>query len=248
MDGGAALAAVKDASKPAEERMACLMQLAQDRDARLAEAIEAALGSDQPALRARARAIVARTDAVRGESILREALAGGTLAERQAAVAALAALGTEGARTLVRAQLDALEAGRAEPGMALDIADAAAADPACAARVAALRAKLDADKPLGAWVMALEGGDADRGRQVVNFHSAAACLRCHMVEGTGGHAAPALAGVAGRHDRTGLVLSLVDPNAAVAQGFGTVSSMPAMGTVLTPREVRDVVEYLATLR
>jgi quinoprotein glucose dehydrogenase len=96
--------------------------------------------------------------------------------------------------------------------------------------------------------MALEGGDADRGRQVVNFHSAAACLRCHMVEGTGGHAAPALAGVAGRHDRTGLVLSLVDPNAAVAQGFGTVSSMPAMGTVLTPREVRDVVEYLSTLR
>jgi putative membrane-bound dehydrogenase-like protein len=248
MDGGAALAAVKDASKPVDERMACLMQLAQDRDARLGEALEAALGAEQPALRARARAIVARTDPVRGESILREALAGGTLAERQAAVAALAALGTDGARTLVRAQLDALEAGRAEPGMALDIADAAAADPTCAARVAALRAKLDADTPLGAWVMALEGGDAERGRQVVNFHSAAACLRCHMVEGTGGHAAPALAGVAGRHDRAGLVLSLVDPNAAVAQGFGTVSSMPAMGTVLTPREVRDVVEYLSTLR
>jgi len=97
-------------------------------------------------------------------------------------------------------------------------------------------------------VLALEGGDAERGRQVVNFNSAAACLRCHMVEGTGGHAAPALAGVAGRHDRKGLVLSLVDPNASVAEGFGAVSSMPAMGTMLTPREVRDVVEYLSTLR
>jgi mono/diheme cytochrome c family protein len=248
MDGGAALAAVKDAAKPADERVACLMQLAQDRDARLAEAIEAALGSQQPVLRARARAIVARTDPARGESLLREALSGGTLAERQAAVGALAALGSDGARVLVRAQLATLESGSAEPGMSLDIVEAAAADPACADRVAALRAKLDADKPLGAWVLALEGGDAERGRQVVNFNSAAACLRCHMVEGTGGHAAPALAGVAGRHDRKGLVLSLVDPNASVAEGFGAVSSMPAMGTMLTPREVRDVVEYLSTLR
>jgi cytochrome c553 len=248
MDGGAALAAVKDATKPVDERIACLMQLAQDRDAKLAEAIDAALASTQPALRARARAVTARIDPARGESILREALVGGTLAERQAAVTALGALGTDGARMLVRGQLDAVEASTADPGMALDIVEAASADPACTDRVAALRARLDAEKPLGAWVMALEGGDAERGRQVVNFNSAAACLRCHLVEGTGGHAAPSLAGIANRHGREGLVLSLVDPNAAVAEGFGTVSSMPAMGTVLTPREVRDVVEYLSTLR
>ena len=248
MDGGAALAAVKDATKPVDERIACLMQLAQDRDAKLAEAIDAALASTQPALRARARAVTARIDPARGESILREALVGGTLAERQAAVTALGALGTDGARMLVRGQLDAVEASAADPGMALDIVEAASADPACTERVAALRARLDAEKPLGSWVMALEGGDAERGRQVVNFHSAAACLRCHLVEGTGGHAAPSLAGIANRHGREGLVLSLVDPNAAVAEGFGTVSSMPAMGTVLTPREVRDVVEYLSTLR
>jgi mono/diheme cytochrome c family protein len=45
-----------------------------------------------------------------------------------------------------------------------------------------------------------------------------------------------------------MVLSLVEPNAEVAQGFGPISAMPAMGTVLTPREVRDVVEYLGTLK
>jgi quinoprotein glucose dehydrogenase len=83
---------------------------------------------------------------------------------------------------------------------------------------------------------------------VVNFNSAAACLRCHMIEGTGGHAAPSLAGVASRYDRKGLLQSLVEPNAAVAQGYGPISAMPAMGTVLTPREVRDVVEYLSTLK
>jgi mono/diheme cytochrome c family protein len=45
-----------------------------------------------------------------------------------------------------------------------------------------------------------------------------------------------------------MLLSIVEPNAQVAQGFGPISSMPAMGTVLTPREVRDVVEYLGTLK
>ena len=100
----------------------------------------------------------------------------------------------------------------------------------------------------GTFLMALSGGDAERGRQVVNYNCAAACLRCHLVEGTGGHAAPSLAGVGNRHDREGLLDSLLEPNAKVADGYGPVSAMPAMGTVLTPREVRDVVEYLATLK
>jgi mono/diheme cytochrome c family protein len=41
---------------------------------------------------------------------------------------------------------------------------------------------------------------------------------------------------------------VIEPNAFVAQGYGPISAMPAMGTVLTPREVRDVVEYLSTLK
>ena len=99
-----------------------------------------------------------------------------------------------------------------------------------------------------AFATALEGGDAERGREIVNYHSAAACLRCHVVAGTGGHAAPSLEGVATRHDRRGLLQSLVEPNAVVAQGFGPVSAMPAMDKLLTPREIRDVVAYLSTLR
>lgn len=54
--------------------------------------------------------------------------------------------------------------------------------------------------------------------------------------------------MANRHDRQGLLQSLVDPNAKVAQGFGTTSAMPAMDALLTPREIRDVVAYLSTLK
>ena len=69
-----------------------------------------------------------------------------------------------------------------------------------------------------------------------------------VLAGGGGHAAPSLEGVAKRYDRTGLLESLIVPNAKVAAGFGPVSAMPAMPALLTPREMRDVVAYLSTLR
>jgi cytochrome c1 len=45
-----------------------------------------------------------------------------------------------------------------------------------------------------------------------------------------------------------LLRSLVDPNAEVAQGYGTVSAMMPMGPILTLEELRDVVAYLETLK
>jgi mono/diheme cytochrome c family protein len=248
MDSGAALAAVLDRTKPAAERVACLVQLAGDRDAKLPQAIDAAIASDEPRLRAQARTIVARQDPARGVPMLREALASGTVPERQAAIAALAAAGTAEADAALAETAKALADGSIDRRIALDAYEAAEAREALKPVADGVKAGLERQSRSGIFLLALEGGDAERGRQVVNFHSAAACLRCHQVDGTGGHAAPGLAGVGARHDRAGLLDSLVEPNAKVADGFGPVSSMPAMGTVLTPREVRDVVEYLATLR
>jgi quinoprotein glucose dehydrogenase len=224
------------------------VQLAGDRDAKLKLAIDAALTSDEPKLRAQARTIVARQDPGLGVAMLAEALAKGAVPERQAALAALAALATPAADKVLAAQAAELEKGSITAEIALDVYEAAAARPDLAETAARIRAVAEKRSSAGLFALALQGGDADRGRQVVNFHSAAACLRCHQVEGTGGHAAPSLAGVAARYDRQGLLDSLIAPNAKVAEGFGPVSSMPAMGTMLTPREVRDVVEYLATLR
>ncbi|MFO0907537.1 MAG: hypothetical protein U0794_04115 [Isosphaeraceae bacterium] len=107
-------------------------------------------------------------------------------------------------------------------------------------------------------------------------------------------AGPELSDVASRGDREYLLRSLVEPDAAIAEGFGTVqlalrdgrilaglirsesggritivsptglaqsvaaedveersaprSAMPRMTEVLTPRQLRDLVAYLATLR
>jgi quinoprotein glucose dehydrogenase len=248
MDSGAALAAVVDRTKPVQERVACLMQLAQDRDAKLPQAIEAALASDEPRLRAQARTILARTDPTRGQEMLDAAISGGTVIEKQAAISALGSIEGAGADASLAKLVASMKAGTLPNSLAIDVIDAASSRPQLKEQVLAWSGSLASQDKLGSWILTLEGGDAERGRQVVNFNSAAACLRCHMIEGTGGHAAPSLAGVASRYDRKGLLQSLVEPNAAVAQGYGPISAMPAMGTVLTPREVRDVVEYLSTLK
>lgn len=100
----------------------------------------------------------------------------------------------------------------------------------------------------GVFAFAPAVGGADRGRQEVNFYSAAACLRCDQVDGTGGHAAPSFAGMANRYDRAALLTSLLESDAKVADGFGPTSAMPTMTTLLTPRTARDVTANLLMLK
>lgn len=68
----------------------------------------------------------------------------------------------------------------------------------------------------------LHGGDAARGRELFENHPAAQCVRCHSVDGAGGKVGRDL-GMIGAHDRTYLLESVVQPNARVAPGFGTVT-------------------------
>jgi quinoprotein glucose dehydrogenase len=145
-------------------------------------------------------------------------------------------------------------------------------------------------------LISTHGGDAERGRSVFAGHRVAQCVRCHKVgeQMSGGNAGPDLAQVAHRHDRAGLLQSLVEPSAKIAKGFETVtlvlesgkivaglvrseengsivieqtdgqsitiqasdveertapkSSMPEMHRALTAREIRDLVEFLSSLK
>jgi mono/diheme cytochrome c family protein len=55
-------------------------------------------------------------------------------------------------------------------------------------------------------------------------------------------------GVGSRLTRQQLLEALVAPNARIAPGFHAPSAMPPMGSILSRREIRDVVEYLSTLK
>ena len=99
-----------------------------------------------------------------------------------------------------------------------------------------------------AYAMTSEGGNITRGRDLVFYHAGASCLRCHVIDGTGGPAGPDLSGVGNRLDTASIVRSLLEPQAEVAEGYGEASAMPAMDTYLTPMQIRDVVAYLQTLQ
>ena len=144
--------------------------------------------------------------------------------------------------------------------------------------------------------ISLQGGDADKGRELFIGHRVGQCVRCHKI-GTalsGGNAGPDLHQAATRHDRASLLQSLIDPNAKIAKGYEAVtlvlhdgrilggiirqedanelvlekpdggkltvkladveersapkSAMPEMNRALSPRELRDLVEFLSRLK
>jgi len=255
LDQKANLAAVKDRTRSVRERIACLAQLGRAQDAALGEAIDTALAADEPRLRSEARAWLARTDPQRALDESARALTNGSEAEQQAAILALGQLtacsnGSVGAAA--RTQLDQLLMREAKTdlpsALRLELSEAAKA-----------LSQGDEGKrwPIGSTDPGVtdallpligEGGDPDIGREVLMYHSAAACLRCHAVAGVGGHAGPALDGVATRLDRRAIVQAMLEPNALIAPGFSHPSAMPAMGPLLKPRELRDLTAYLSTLR
>ena len=92
-------------------------------------------------------------------------------------------------------------------------------------------------------------GDVARGLKIFKTHAIANCARCHAVNGEGGPIGPALDGIATRKQEDYILESLVDPGAAIAEGFqGQVSPMPPMGVLLTKQELADVMAYLMTLK
>ncbi|YCM45457.1 PVC-type heme-binding CxxCH protein [Verrucomicrobiaceae bacterium 227] len=91
--------------------------------------------------------------------------------------------------------------------------------------------------------------DAVRGKNIFLTHQTAACNRCHQVEGQGGVIGPALDGIGARKGADYLLQSLVEPGAAIAEGYpGEVSPMPPMNLLLTDQEIADVLEYLKELK
>jgi len=261
LDGGAALATLRDAKAPPQERAQCLAQLVRQGHQEAPSLIALALESDAPVLRIAAREALAQVDAAAAVPPLDRALAGATLAERQAAIALLAKLARDDADAILDR---AIRAAGSSPTRASDLASAIELDllDAAISRGASLRPALEAWRggPPPAAVpprlgpvelyrdMALLGGDSRRGHELVNFHSAAACLRCHALDGHGGNAAPALDGIGARLTREQILRSLIEPNHEIAEGYTAPSAMPDMTTMLTPRQVRDVVEFLHGLR
>ncbi len=302
-----------DAKRPATARVAALRLLAARNFPQLTDSLTSALKSEVPLLRAAARDVIAARDAEAGLRELKQVLGDDTgetatsihHVDRQRAFATLATMKRKEADSLLASWADRLAVGDAPLELQVDLLEAATArreittiNQALQRRSAALNSKTAAD-PLAALRLTLQGGDPETGQAVFIGHAQGQCIRCHKIRGEGGTAGPDLTDVVKRNRdvagglREHLLQSLIDPNARITPGFGSItlvlnsgrivagtlktedaqqitvetpdgksvsvplkeidertppkSAMPPFGKVLTPRELRDVIEFLATL-
>jgi putative heme-binding domain-containing protein len=98
---------------------------------------------------------------------------------------------------------------------------------------------------LAGWRMTLEGGAARRGERVFREHPATTCTKCHALGAQlGSEAGPALDGVADRLTPEELLRSIVDPNAALAEGFQNWLLRTQDEEVFVGRIVEETLERL----
>ena len=280
-----------DAALPAMARVEALEALFGLDAVKFDSLVSKGMADSEPRVRARTLALTARRDATKARPMVEKALQTGTLWEKQAAVVALGTDKTTNSKALLAPLIDSLKAGTVEPGLALEVAEAAKAQ----ATNPKERSVIDDLEKKGKYRDCLTGGDAEAGRRIYAHKAEVSCVRCHALKGSGGIVGPALDTLAIKKDRNYLLESIVEPNKAIAQGYETVvislkngktitgvlrsgtggqmklvtaegveltvpladidehergpSAMPAdIVNKLSRRELRDLVEFLASLR
>lgn len=171
-------------------------------------------------------------------AMLGKVLETASIEEKQKAINSLTVLQGSAGETLVNSLLDQLAAGNLAPELSLDLLQVV--DQMDNPDLKAKKAAYEAAKPEGDVVAefqeSLYGGDLRRGGRLFFMDNSAQCVRCHVVKGYGGEVGPDLTYIADELSREELLISLVDPNARLAPGYGTVS--------LTLKDGKEVVGTL----
>jgi len=214
--------------------------------------------------------------------------------EAQSALAALGEMTGEPSSKALEAFWQQARSGNFDLALQLELTEAIEARPSLQESLGAMAAGMDPTDPLQPYLAALEGGDPRRGAQIFYRNNAAQCARCHAIGGRGGEVGPPLTQIANILSREEILLSLVEPSARIAPGYGMLSltlegnqstsgilteetsnyvvvktsdaepvripkskivqrtnvpsSMPAMGELLSQRELRDLVAFLSSLQ
>jgi quinoprotein glucose dehydrogenase len=240
-DAGEAIAAlVADKQQTDRARATALKGLDDLGDPRRVTAAQAALLLPGSRSRTEALRVLAKVDPAQAIAPVQDRLENGSPAERQGAIAVLAAMPGDVPRDTLMRWVDRLIAGQVPEAIQLDLLEAAGRR-----KEPAFRRKLEqyeSSKPKGdlqaAYREVLSGGDSQRGMSLFTSKAELECLRCHKVKNTsgetiGGEVGPDLSGVGSRQSRAYLLEAIVDPNKQIAQGFESVVLATGDGQVHT---------------
>ena len=226
---------VGDARRETPSRVAALRVLASRKSKELPTVVARAIEDASPLLRAEARDVLASADAVKATALWLKVLADSEspFVERQRAVVGLGKAKTDDASKTLDSLAEQLAKGGIAPELQLDVLTAIrfASNPARTQHRKDFEAFLT-KQPRKHFTVSLQGGDAERGREIFFNHTTAQCIRCHKVGDAGGAAGPDLTDVVKRNPtltREHLLESMLDPGAKIAPGFGNVSLSLADG-------------------
>jgi len=207
-------------------RIAALNALADLKSENLVAAINIALIDKEVELRKNAQTLLENVDlpAPTLVSMFEKILDNNTISEKQKALASVAKINDTSAADLLKKWLDKLISTDLTPALQLDVMEAI--EKSAFEDLKGVKGDFEsslADAPiLTQYESTLFGGDKAKGQQIFSRNTTAQCLRCHAIKGYGGEVGPALDGINDKLSREDLLLSLVDPNARIAPGYGTV--------------------------
>jgi quinoprotein glucose dehydrogenase len=241
---------ITDKRRDVEVRMQVLDMMAVRDDARLQQAIDAALESGEPLLRVDAATRLASSDQPRAIDALSKILEDGTIAEKQFALTTLGTIQSPQADLLLTDWLGRLQSGQVPPPLKYEIMSAANERDSAMVRqsLSSLIGFLSQQPTIaGRYQAVLEGGSIERGKALLENHTALQCIRCHAVDGQGGKIGPDLSKIGSKVTREYLLESLLVPEAKIAEGYEGVLISTTDGRVLSgtlqsedEREIRIV--------
>jgi quinoprotein glucose dehydrogenase len=225
--------AVADESLEPARRVEMLDALAGLATKELPAALDGALACSDAVVRGGGLRILARQAPDRFLPLAANAVRGQSLPELTAAIDALTRVESPEATAIVADAVARMAAGTLPAAAHLEVIEAASGrkDPAIDARLQKLTAA-PGDK-LARWRAALHGGDAARGEEIFFFKTEVSCRRCHRIGTRGNDVGPELTGLARSRSRESFLESIVDPNAAIAPGYGAVTLVLDDGTTVS---------------
>jgi quinoprotein glucose dehydrogenase len=224
---------VRNTALPAFVRVEALRALANMKIG-MTDTLKFALADKEEPVRKEASKIHAQRQPNDATAQLKTTLERGTIGEKQAAFATLAALtNSPAADQIIEQWLDKVVLEEIPEELWLDVLDAAnkRTVPSIRDKIRKVEESRPAEDNLRSHRECLVGGDAAEGKRIFFEKAEVYCLRCHKVNGEGGEVAPDLTGIGAKQSREYLLESIVLPNKQISAGFeSTIVTMKTGAT------------------
>ncbi len=226
------IAQLTDAKHPTQVRLAALTKLGSEKPDSFPALLVGLIADRDAMMRTAAMNTLGRIAPDEAFGVVQKILSSGKPTDKQLAIALLGTLAHPKAPAVLLEMLTGLKS--QPPALRLDIIEAATKrkEPALDLALASYEAGLDKGDPLAAFRIALEGGNAENGKNIFLKNGSANCVQCHKIGDRGGDAAPKLDGVGSRQDSAYILESIVTPSAKLAPGYSAIAVTMNDGSIV----------------